>query len=186
MLADDKGLLEKQDGKYGTPLHTAAGSGHIEIVRYLLQRRAAATAAKTIGDCETALMSAALVYPGQTEARKLEIVKLLTAKGARVKARDRNGMTALHNAASQGSATIVAFLVTHGADINAKTNANMTPLHYAAGYAPMGAGAIATVKYLLSRGADTRVRFQGQSLEQYATRANRLQMADILRKAGAK
>jgi ankyrin repeat protein len=186
MLAANKSLLEKQNGKYGTPLHTAAGSGHVEVVRFLLQHGASASAAKTIGDNETALMSAALVYPGQTEARKLEIVKLLVVKGAQVKAHDRNRMTALHNAASRGSASIVAFLVEHGADINAKTNADMTPLHYAAGYAPMGDEAVKTVKYLLSKGADLNAKFQGQSLVQYATRANRPQMVEILRKAGAK
>src|ERR1051326_5928086 len=121
MLTANKSLRENQSGKYGTPLHTAAGSGHLEIVRYLLQQGANANAAKTIGDNETILMSAALVYPGQTEDRKLEIVKLLVSKGANVKAHDRNLMTPLHNAASQGSAKIVAFLISHGADINAKT-----------------------------------------------------------------
>jgi ankyrin repeat protein len=95
-------------------------------------------------------------------------------------------MTALHNAASQASASIVEFLVAHGAEINARTNANMTPLHYAVGYAPMGDGAVKTVKFLLSKGADKRAMFQGQTLEQYAARANRPQMAEILRKSGAK
>src|SRR2546423_551111 len=45
MLAANKGLLEKQYGKYGTPLHTAAGSGYPEIVRYLLQQGASARTA---------------------------------------------------------------------------------------------------------------------------------------------
>jgi ankyrin repeat protein len=186
MLTANKTLRENQSGKYGTPLHTAAGSGHLEIVRYLLKQGANANAAKTIGDNETILMSAALVYPGQTEARKLEIVKLLVAKGARVQARDRNALTALHNAASQGSARIVAFLVSHGADINAKTNADMTPLHYAVGYAPINENSVKTAQYLLSKRANLGVKFQGQSLVQYAERANRPQMVALLKKAGAK
>lgn len=185
MLAANRSLLENQSGKYGTPLLTAAGTGRLEIVRYLLQQKANVNAAKTIGDHETVLMVAALVYPGQTEASKLEIVRLLVSQGADVKARDRNRMTALHYAASQGSARIVAFLASRGADINARTNADMTPLHYAVGYAPMGESAVKTVKSLLSKGADLRVRFQGQSLLQYAARANRPQMVDLLKRAGA-
>src|SRR2546421_8127670 len=186
MLAANKGLLEKHYGKYGTPLHTAAGSGYPEIVRYLIRQGADAKTAKTIGDNESALMSASVVYPGQSETIKLEIVKLLVAKGANVKARDRNKMTALHYAASTGAADIVAYLVAHGAEVNAKTNADMTPLHYAAGYAPMGDKAIRTVKYLLSKGADKTVKFQGQSLMEYISRAKRPQMAAVLRQAGAK
>jgi ankyrin repeat protein len=186
MLAADKNLREYSSGKYGTPLHTAAGSGHLEIVRYLLQQGANVNSAKTIGDNETVLMSAALVYPGQTESRKLEIVKLLVAKGAGVKAHDRNLLTALHNAASQSSARIVAFLLSHGADIDAKTNGDMTPLHYAVGYAPMSENAVKTVECLLAKGADLGMKFQGQSLLQYAARAKRPRMEVLLRKAGAK
>src|SRR5437868_3669295 len=167
MLARNKALLDIASGKYGTPLQTAAGAGHENVVRFLLTAGANPNAAKTVGDNETVLMNASLVYPAQTESQKLNIVKLLVGKGARVKARDRNGMTALHYAASQASARIVAFLVSRGAEINAKTNADMTPLHYAAGYAPMGDNAIKTVKLLISKGADLRVKTQGQTLLQY-------------------
>lgn len=186
MLAADKGLLEKQYGKYGTPLHTAAGSGHVEITRFLLQRGARADTAKTIGENETALMSASVVYPKQTEAQKLQVVQMLVAKGARVQAKDRLLMTALHYAASKGASRIAAFLVSKGADINAKTNADMTPLHYAVGYAPMGPDAVQTVRLLLAKGADKKVKFQGQTLVQFAERANRPEMAALLSQAGAK
>src|SRR5689334_3976394 len=70
MLAANKALRENQSGRFGTPLLTAAGSGHLEIVRYLVQQGANVNVAKAIGDNETVLMVAALVYPGQTEKGK--------------------------------------------------------------------------------------------------------------------
>lgn len=51
-----------------------------------------------------------------------------------VNAKDINGMTELHKAASNNNASQILYLLSEGADVNAKDNLGCTPLHTAAIY----------------------------------------------------
>lgn len=83
------------------------------------------------------------------EARDLDEVKMLLAKGADVNAKDSEGKTPLMNAAYYGRKEIVKFLLEHGADVNARYVDGCTALIWAA-----GEGEAETLEILLQHGAD--------------------------------
>jgi ankyrin repeat protein len=87
----------------------------------------------------------------------LDICRLLIDKGARVKAKDRNGYTPLYYAAEKGRIEIVRLLCDRGADVEARTSGwppGSRPLHLAAMY-----GHISVVKELIEvRNADINAR----------------------------
>lgn len=56
-------------------------------------------------------------------------MRLLTASGADVNARNRNGEAPLHYAAAQGYHAVVTYLLAQGADVNVRTRKDHTPLH---------------------------------------------------------
>jgi ankyrin repeat protein len=89
----------------------------------------------------TPLMAAA--HAGQTE-----IVRLLLAKDANVKAEDQLKKTAMIYAAGQGQTDVVLLLLKSGVDPNAIYAHDLTALMWAAGY-----GKTATAKALLGGGA---------------------------------
>ena len=84
-----------------------------------------------------------------------EIVRrLLMADPDLTRARDSNGSTGLHAAASRGQIETVRLLLQHGADPNARdVGDNASPLHFAA-----GGGHAETVRALLDAGADVHGR----------------------------
>jgi len=94
----------------------------------------------------TPLMLAALRDGGS------DIVALLLAKGADVKAKDNRGDTALGLAAETGDAAIMRLLLDKGADVNGRNRKGETPLIQAATSARPEA-----VRLLLQRGADANV-----------------------------
>ncbi len=61
-----------------------------------------------------------------------EVVELLLAKGADIKAVDNNGYTPLHWAAQKGHREAVELLLSKGADMKAGTYSGWMPLHLAA------------------------------------------------------
>ena len=85
-----------------TPLHYAARNGHAECVALLL-RSGASVLARTAAGRATPLHRAA--YAGRAE-----VCKALVRAGAPVDAQDADGETALHKAASQGFADLLATL----------------------------------------------------------------------------
>lgn len=86
------------------------------------------------------------------------LAELLLAKGANPNARNNNGDTPLHLAASANSFTLVKLLVSKGADVNAKGQYGSTALHSAAFY-----GNKEMAEFLISKGAN--VNAKGQSDE---------------------
>ncbi len=113
--------------RYGmTPLHHAAQSGTIEIVKLLLAHKADVHV--LLGDKPTALHLAVKKGNG-------DIVDALLAAGADLEARESGGSTALHAAVYSGSTRrIVESLLAKGADVNARDNLGSTPLHLVANH----------------------------------------------------
>ena len=85
-----------------------------------------------------------------------------TAKDARIKAaeawvktnaKDEDGNTPLHKAATDKDAAEAKRLIDNGADVNAKNNDHKTPLHLAAHQ-----NAAAVAKLLIDKGADVNAK----------------------------
>jgi ankyrin repeat protein len=85
----------------------------------------------------------AAAYAGQTE-----MVALLLAKGAAIRALDRLQKNAMTYAAGAGNTEIVGILIAKGVDPNAVYHNDLTALMWAAGF-----GKTSTVKVLLDAGA---------------------------------
>uniref|UniRef100_A0A8C4HH88 Ankyrin repeat domain 52a n=1 Tax=Dicentrarchus labrax TaxID=13489 RepID=A0A8C4HH88_DICLA len=115
----DKSCKDKQGY---TPLHAAAASGHIEIVKYLLRMGID----EPNGFGNTPLHVAC--YMGQ-EAVATELVN----HGANVNQPNKCGYTPLHLAAvSTNGALCLELLVNNGADVNQQSKEGKSPLHMAA------------------------------------------------------
>ncbi|GJE85550.1 ANK-REP-REGION domain-containing protein [Phanerochaete sordida] len=123
LITQDPKLLNAQDVDGRTPLHWAATSGSLEIVRYLLDQNAQVDLPDNAG--WTALHIA-------SSAGHEDIVRELLGAGADVKKTNDKGLTALHYAASKSRIDIGKLLIDRGADINARDKANQTALHRAA------------------------------------------------------
>jgi ankyrin repeat protein len=164
--------VETRDARGATLLMHAAAYGTIESMRMLLDAGADVNAANDFNATallwcardaakarlliehganvniqskqgRTPLMLAALRDGGS------DIVALLLAKGADVKAKDNRGDTALGLAAETGDAAIMRLLLDKGADVNGRNRKGETPLIQAATSARPEA-----VRLLLQRGVD--------------------------------
>ncbi|EAY10364.1 hypothetical protein TVAG_109480 [Trichomonas vaginalis G3] len=63
----------------------------------------------------------------------LSLCEYFLSHDANINEKDKNGRTALHNAAENSSKEIAELLISHGANINEKNNQGRTALHFAAG-----------------------------------------------------
>ena len=108
-----------------TPLHEAAGYGHVEVAALLIANGADVNEIDL--GCWTPLHLAA-------NGGRAEVADLLIEKGANVNAANRDGQTPLHVAAAHGHAELACLLMVRGANVNATDDAGWTPLHYAAIY----------------------------------------------------
>ena len=148
-VLDEPGYLASRDFVNDTPLLTAIGWDHVELVRFLLNQGANPNVA--VEDGYTCLRSAV----ESDNAVSGEIVSLLIAAGADVREEATVGATPLHTAASRGFVEKARQLIDAGADVNRRTeiDGGETPLMNAAftGWPKM-------VQFLLDRGADAAMR----------------------------
>lgn len=135
-----------------TVLHHAAGIGHVEMVKYLLENKADYTLKGT--GCGTPLQWAA-------RAGHVETAKLIVQYGANVNDTGPNDSTALHDAAGKGHLSMVQYLMSNGANVNAVADYGLTPLHGAV----LG-DHIAIVRVLLNHGVDVTAEFNGRPAPQ--------------------
>jgi ankyrin repeat protein len=140
LLVDKGADFNARSDRGGTPLYGAAAGGHEELVDWLIGKGA---------DLDAALFCA--VWPGDLDA-----AKLLVDKGASVNARDDQGRTPLHQAASYGHKEVAELLIDRGADVNAKDNHGGTPAYTAVSVAFLFSQQqiVDMVQFLLARGAE--------------------------------
>jgi ankyrin repeat protein len=122
-----------------TALHEAAGFGHLEIVKLLLERGADPNIREESGTPPLAFAA----YGGY-----IEIMEILIAHGA--KPGDRSVMEL---AAKGGRVESVTTLLDHGADINVKVTDEYTPLGTAVSHRRRE-----LVNFLLAKGANVNAR----------------------------
>ena len=128
------------------PLMMAAGRGNIKVVNYLLAQGANPNATGKYG--LTALYSAAGSDYGASAA------EALLKHGADIHAKYLSGLTALHQAASQGAIKVIEVLLEHGAKVDAKTDEGITPLYMAIHLGAIQKGGRGVAEVLLKHGAN--------------------------------
>ena len=165
------GLVHSSSRAGATPLHHAAGAGHLKVVEQLLDAGALIDAA---GPGLTPLMLAA-------GGGRDDVVACLLARGASVNAVGSGGVTVLHLAAAQSRIELVNTLLDRGARLDAATEDGWTAL----GVGAME-GSPATVKLLLTRGANVNAKAaDGGTALLAATRRGDLDVIKELLDAGA-
>jgi ankyrin repeat protein len=153
-----------------TPLIEAAYSGHVEIVKILIDHGA-----------DVNLKGEAWCGPLHAAALggHVEVVKLLLHHGADVNIFSHN--KPLHYAAMNGHIEVAQILIAHGADINAKGTDEYTPLGTAVSNLQVD-----MVEYLLSKGADVNARaIYGCSPLHTAVSKRNIELARLLSEHGA-
>lgn len=144
------------NGTAGTPLHSVARGGYIEVAKVLLEHGAQVNAGRK-NDSTPPVLSAIInrrkgmvvllvengapltfengkdnLLHSAAFSNQLEIVKYLHKKGLKLDSPRTDGQTALHQTTYNGSYEVAHWLVTQGADVNARDNSKDTPLHKAA------------------------------------------------------
>jgi hypothetical protein len=131
-------------GKYGrTPLHAAAYSGNLEVVRRLIEYDPAYINARDEGGFTPLLMESE-----GCNSKDGSVVRLLLEHGADINVQNQDGETPLHEASTYGALEVVRLLLEHGADVEAKDNYGKTVLQVAAEY-----GHDEVVEFLREHGA---------------------------------
>ncbi|MBD3170229.1 MAG: hypothetical protein GF307_12155 [candidate division Zixibacteria bacterium] len=186
-------------------MHAAAYSGHIEIVKYLIEKGADVNARS--GQNSNPLHGAA--YYGHEDIVKLliengaevdnpnaydyrpmlsacagghlNIVKMLIDAGADIEATTYDGANALLTAAASGNQEMFEMLLELGADLNSVNNDGDNALHYAA-VSPNSD----FVRYLIDKGFDINsVNHQGEPPIHSACYTGRLENVKLLNSLGA-
>ena len=125
-----------------TPFLVAcAGSGNLEVVRYL----------KDVAHCDMnkAEKNGCTPFILAAGAGHLDVCQYLLNEGADIDSQSDSGFTATFSACSSGNIEIVKFLYEAGADIEKRSNKGSTPLYIAAVH-----GHLDIVSYLHSVGGD--------------------------------
>ena len=185
------------------PLHAAAASSHLSVVKLLLKRGADVNGQVEDG-CTALNIAVAENCPDIVEflldydadpniaepyggalhiaARRghLHIATQLIESQATVDLQDRLGMTPLRDAAENGHVKVVEYLCTRGADINTQSSSGWTPLHGAAAY-----GHTETAACLIGEGADVNLHtIEGMAALHTAIDNGHSEMASMLLRAG--
>lgn len=120
----------------GTPLHTAARGGHLEVIKFLIANGADVNARRKDG--ESALSEA--VFNGHIDA-----ARFLIASGANINNVGAEGHTPLHWTALHGNVDATTLLIERGADATIKDEDGKTPVRCA-----LVSGHISVVERLLA------------------------------------
>ncbi|PFX27903.1 Ankyrin-3 [Stylophora pistillata] len=132
-----------------TPLHLAAQSGHVGVVRILLNSPGVRV------DTATALHGSIPLHLAAENGHS-EVVSILLSKSTlQLHVKDKLGRTAMHLAAANGHRELISQLIGQGADINAPDENGYAPMHMAA-----EAGHVEVVKLLVESGASPRAESQ--------------------------
>jgi ankyrin repeat protein len=160
-------------GNERTALMWAAEKGLDEVVQALIAKGAAVNAPNNVGD--TALMVAADGNGANFGRNQPTVVRILLEHGADIEARNARGLTSLMRAAPTDTDVLPA-LLDAGASVNVTSRNGWTALMVAAAY-----GNLKNIQFLLSKGADLRLRNKdGNDAIALATKADYKEAALLL------
>lgn len=120
--SQDEILDSVEQNSKKSPLHIAAGEGHLQMCEFLLHKGSKI-------DARDKLLRTALHLASQ--AGHALVVKLLLENNADPYEKDNSGRTAMHYACCSTCVEQLALLTQHGDDlVHMKDHAGRTPLHY--------------------------------------------------------
>ncbi|MFC1724792.1 ankyrin repeat domain-containing protein [candidate division KSB1 bacterium] len=122
LTADNSELVNAKDDDSNTPIFYAALGGHLDIIKFLIEKNAEADIKNK--DAETPLHYAA--YGGNNN-----VVLFFVQKGLDINAQTIYGYSPLHYAVLSGKKDAVKTVIVNGADINLKNGSGNTPLDLA-------------------------------------------------------
>lgn len=99
-------------------------------------------------------MAFAALYNAAGSDYGASAVETLLEHGADINAKYLSGLTALHQAASQGAIKVIEVLLAHGAKVDAKTDEGITPLYMAINLGAIQKGGRGVAEILLKNGAN--------------------------------
>ena len=138
--------LKQMGGDGSTPLMLAAEKGDVKRVKELIEQKQDLMARNKL--LKTALHAAVSSVNSDSQ---LQVIEALLHRQADVRAKDSDGITALHLAAMTGNISAVAALLNKkGKDLNDKDNNSWTALHHAA-----SDGHLDVLRLLIEASADT-------------------------------
>ena len=125
-----------------TPLHKASQNGHIEIVKFLIQRGAKVNAKNSTDSTPLHLLSESFKIDSQLSQDFIEVAKILIENGAEINIKNSNGKTPLYLAVNHGRRIsqdhpeksklcleMGKLLIEKGAHMNTKCNQGYSILH---------------------------------------------------------
>jgi ankyrin repeat protein len=174
-LLDHGAKIELNDGEQRTPLCETAKHNSAEVTDVLIARGAMVEA-----PCRGIAFTALHIAAGADAA---DVVKVLLAHGAKVNARNAWEQTPLHQAASEAASGVEVskLLIDGGGELEIHDNQGFTPLIDAARHN------VELVRTLLERGANPNATTnEGFPSLNYATKAKRADIAELLTAKGAK
>ena len=136
--------VDPRDVDLWTPLHCAALSGDVELVRVLVELEADTSARSRSAHTPLHFIS------NGDSPNCPEVARYLLEHGADVNARATDGITPLHRASEFAKLGVARVLIDYGADVNAEDNDGWTPLWLAS---RPGSDSDEVVKLLLEHGA---------------------------------
>ena len=166
----DPAQVNVQDWMDYTPLYLASGTGHTEIVDFLLAHNANIELGNNLNQRP---LTAAAKYG------HYNTVKTLLMHGATVNCKNVFDRTPLHEAALRSGKDVINILISYGADVSAKDDDNDTPLHNA-----VMQNNIEAAKELVEHGADLFAKndFDYAKLYIAATQDNNEAAKEMLRR----
>lgn len=156
-----------------SPLHLAAENGHLEIVKFLIEKGADVLDRNNSG--RVALHQAAI-------KGHIDVMEFLIAQGTPVDAPSLQKYTPLHYTAMWGNKETLEYLIAKGANVNNReSNNNYTPIIHATAF-----NKIENVETLIKHGAEVNVlNDYGASPLHRACTLNHLEMINVLLSHGA-
>jgi ankyrin repeat protein len=183
--------INVQDENKATPLMWASYKGDVELVKFMIKKKADYTKKGVIYTNKEKTGYYGNLLCIAAGENKLELLNYLLEK-CKITIEDKEydpetqketGWTALQWAASKGNNEIIEFLLNKGANINANhTETKSTPLIYA-----IENKKYETVKLLINKGADVNIaKTSGWGALHYLARDNKKELLILAIKKGAK